>query len=124
MNEEGDFIGGGDDGADMGEFGGDDGAGDLGDQAAQAAADHEQPPEMEMGFEDAGLDNHGFGNYSPEKAEKNLRSMFMAHNSKRFDAGGGADQKIQLNQFAIRKQVDVKRLKHKLWETMDPILTH
>lgn len=48
--------------------------------------------------------------------------MFKTHSMKRFDAAGGANQEIQLNQFAIRKQVDVKRLKYQLWESMEPIL--
>lgn len=45
--------------------------------------------------------------------------MFKVHSMKRFDAGGGLNQEIQLNSFAIRKQVDVKRLKHQLWATME-----
>ena len=49
--------------------------------------------------------------------------MFKTQSMRRFDAAGGLNQKIQLNQFAIRKQVDVKRLKYQLWDTMEPILS-
>ena len=48
--------------------------------------------------------------------------MFKTHSMKRFDAAGGANQEIALNQFAIRKQVDVKRRKYQLWESMEPVL--
>ena len=50
--------------------------------------------------------------------------MFKVQSMRRFDAAGGLNQKIQLNQFAIRKQVDVKRLKYQLWDTMEPILSN
>ena len=50
--------------------------------------------------------------------------MFKVQSMKRFDAGGGNDQKIQVNQFALKRApIDVKRLKHQLWETMAPILS-
>lgn len=35
---------------------------------------------------------------------------------------GGANQEIGLNPFAIRKHVDVKRLKTQLWDHIQPIL--
>jgi hypothetical protein len=35
------------------------------------------------------MDAHGFGNYSPEKAQNNIRDMFKVHSMKRFDATGG-----------------------------------
>jgi len=31
---------------------------------------------------------------------------------------------MQLDPFAIRKQVDVRRLKHQLWDHLEPKLTH
>jgi hypothetical protein len=37
--------------------------------------------------------------------------MFNVHASKKFEAAGGVNQEIGLNQFAIRRTVDVKRLK-------------
>jgi len=43
--------------------------------------------------------------------QNKLRDMFSVHQDKKFDALGGANQEIGLNQFAIRKHVDVKRLK-------------
>ena len=93
INEEGDFIGGGDDGQDMmDDFGG------GGDDPFDGLPHQDNPQvEMEVGFEEAGLQVHGFANYNPEKAQKNLKSMFQVHNSKRFDAAGGTDQKIELN---------------------------
>ena len=78
--------------------------------------------EIEVGFEEPNIEVHGFGSYNAEKQQKNLRDMFKVHSMKRFDAAGGGGQEIQLNQFAIRKQVDVKRLKKHLWETMEPQL--
>ena len=45
------------------------------------------------------------------QTQNRLRDMFNVHQSKRFEAGGGNNQEIALNQFAIRKNVDVKRLK-------------
>jgi hypothetical protein len=48
--------------------------------------------------------------------------MFNVHQSKKFQAMGGANQEIGLNPFAIRKNVDVKRLKTQLWDHIQPIL--
>ena len=99
MNEEGDFI----ENQDMG--GADehqsfaDGA-DDGDENFGALANEGQ---IEVGFEEPDLEKHGFGNYSAEKQQKNLRDMFKVQSLKRFDAAGGMNQEIQLNQFAIRK---------------------
>jgi Condensin complex subunit 2 len=48
--------------------------------------------------------------------------MFNVNASKKFEATGGDNQEIGLNAFAIRKTVDVKRLKTQLWESVDKIL--
>ena len=48
--------------------------------------------------------------------------MLNVSRSKRFEATGGNNQKIGLNAFAIRKNVDVKRLKHQLWDHIHPKL--
>ena len=83
----------------------------------------EQGP-VEHGFEDANLDVSGFCNeiFNGTKHQSNLRDMFNVSTSRKFEATGGANQSIGLNAFAIRKNVDVKRLKHQLWETIQPKL--
>ena len=48
--------------------------------------------------------------------------MFKVKESKKFEATGGTNQHISLNAFAIRKAVDVKRLKHQLWDVLQPKL--
>ena len=63
----------------------------------------ENGAEIEVGFEEPNLEAQGFGNYNSHKQQNNLRDMFKVHSMKRFDAAGGANQEIQLNQFAIRK---------------------
>ena len=47
-----------------------------------------------------------------------MRDMFIVKESKRFEATGGLNQHIALNVFAIRKTVDVKRLKQQLWDSL------
>lgn len=44
--------------------------------------------------------------------------MFRVSQSRKFEATGGALQHISLNPFAIQKNVDVKRLKHQLWDSL------
>ena len=46
--------------------------------------------------------------------------MFSSQQNTRFEATGGRNQAIGLNAFAIRKTVDVKRLKHQLWDHIKP----
>ena len=79
---------------------------------------------IEHGFEDANLDVSGFCGdlLNGTKHQNNLRDMFKVSESRKFEATGGANQAIALNGFAIRKTVDVKRLKHQLWDTMQPKL--
>ena len=116
INEEGDYLEGQND--DFGEAD----AQDDGFKQEEGAGDAQ--PEIELGFEEATLEEgQGFGSFSAQKQQSNLRDMFKTHQMKRFDAAGGVNQEIRLNSFAIRKQVDVKRLKFQLWDTMDPILT-
>ena len=50
--------------------------------------------------------------------------MFSVHQDKKFNALGGNNQEIGLNAFAIRKHVDVKRLKTQLWDSIQPILEY
>ena len=76
------------------------------------------------GVEDAGLDVNGFATdlLQGTRHSNSLRDMFRVSQSKKFEAVGGTNQHIALNAFTIRKTVDVKRLKHQLWETMQPKL--
>lgn len=76
---------------------------------------------MDMGFEEIEQMPH-----NPEvdilkqtQAVNNFKQMFVSSPTKRFDAAGGLHQQIMLNPFAIRKQIDVKRLKLQLWEHME-----
>ena len=48
--------------------------------------------------------------------------MFVVSQTRKFEATGGTNQHINLNPFAIQKNVDVKRLKHQLWDTLQPKL--
>lgn len=56
--------------------------------------------------------------------QNKLRDMFNVQASRKFEASGGGGQEIALNQFAIRRNVDVKRLKTQLWDSIKPILEH
>ena len=58
----------------------------------------------------------------PGFTQNHLKDMLNVSRSKRFEAAGGSNQKIGLNAFAIRKNVDVKRLKHQLWDHIHPKL--
>ena len=78
-----------------------------------------QPDLIEDGVEEAQLDDGGFGVFTQENPQKNLRDMFAQSRSRQFYAAGGDNQQINLGQFAVKKTVDVKRLKHQLWYHME-----
>jgi len=44
--------------------------------------------------------------------------MFKVVNSNKFEATGGTNQQINVNPFAIRKTINVKRLKNQLWDVL------
>jgi hypothetical protein len=79
-----------------------------------------EPENVVIGFEDNPIPLEG--PLGQEPVVNNLKDMFRVDTSNRFNAFGGTNQKIQLNPFAIRKQVDVKRLKFQLWDNMKPKL--
>ena len=85
---------------------------------------HEDPAEVVHGFEDANNEVNGFATnmLNDRQQQLNLRDMFKVEQSKKFEAKGGTDQQIALNAFTIRKTVDVKRLKHQLWDNVQPKL--
>lgn len=76
-------------------------------QHAEAPA-QEQDAEIDVLFEDVQGPDADF-RLDVQKVQ-NLKDMFQTQ-QKQFDSGGFTQQ-IVLNPFAIRKQVDVKRLKH------------
>ena len=65
--------------------------------------------DVEIGFEEEHADL--MQPHLSAQQQNRLRDMFNVHADKKFEATGGANQEIGLNQFAIRKTVDVKRLK-------------
>jgi hypothetical protein len=69
----------------------------------------EQDAEIDVLFED--VQGPGADFRLDVQKVQNLKDMFQTQ-QKQFDSGGGFNQQIVLNPFAIRKQVDVKRLKH------------
>ena len=75
-------------------------------------------------LEEAHADVRGFAdNYIDTSRQQNeLRDMFKIQQSQRFEATGGTNQHISLNAFAIRKTLNVKRLKNQLWEALQPKL--
>ena len=66
-----------------------------------------EPPLIEDGFEDVNANQEvfAFGNFNQNTGlgQKNLRDMFKVQQNNRFEAKGGNNQEIHLNQFAIRK---------------------
>lgn len=65
---------------------------------------------VEVGFEENLIEVNQFAQ-DGNKSIHNLKDMFRVETNQRFTTFGGTNQQIQLNPFAIRKQVDVKRLK-------------
>lgn len=79
------------------------------------------PENVVVGFEENLMPLEGLVQ-DAKAAVNNLKDMFKIDATKSFNAFGGANQKIEVNPFAIRKQVDVKRLKFQLWDYMRPQL--
>ena len=93
INEEGDFLEGQND--DLGDAGAPD-DGFQQEEMMNGAGDAQ--PEVELGFEEAALEEgQGFGSFSAQRQQSDLRDMFKTHQMKRFDAAGGANQQIHLN---------------------------
>ena len=105
MNEEGDML-------DHGDLPQDDG---NDQQHGDIAGDNGI---MEHGFVEAEASLDGFCSqiHAPGITQNNLNQMLLTQQQRRFEAAGGKYQSIALNAFAIRKTVDVKRLKHQLWD--------
>lgn len=80
-----------------------------------------EPENVVVGFEENLLPLEGLVQ-DTKGTVNNLKDMFKIDATKSFNAFGGANQKIEVNPFAIRKQVDVKRLKFQLWDYMRPQL--
>ena len=105
VNEEGDFLG----------------DNEIADEHLQDEVDKDimintQAEGIQHGLEETNIDVHGFAQayVSDSKQQNAMRDMFKVKQSRRFEAAGGINQHITLNAFAIRKAVDVKRLKIQL----------
>ena len=100
INEEGEIINNGQDGDDFGDN----------DMNGGGQDDDFDIKHVEVGFEENLIEVNQFAQ-DGNKSIHNLKDMFRVETNQRFTAFGGTNQQIQLNPFAIRKQVDVKRLK-------------